>query len=113
MIKSRANALVFLACVLIAMCLSGPAMELLDKFISRHPVHPPTLVGNLLMAPLAIVWFLDYALGKVFAAILSVCVLIVVIHREIRWWTKVILVLATAAVWRVLPPWIERSNHLW
>jgi hypothetical protein len=107
--KSRADGLVFLAVALMAICLSGPAIDLTDQLIVRHPVRLPAFFE----APFAILWFLDYACGKVFAGVLSLCVLAALFSREIRWWTKMILVIVTVEVWRVLPPFIERSKHLW
>ena len=72
-------------------------------------LHLPIFI----VAPLSLLWFLDYALGKAFAVVLSICVLLVLASGGIKWWTKLSLVVATAVAWRRLRPWIERSNHLW
>ena len=86
-------------------------MEVLQNPLLRvlQSLHLPLFI----VAPLSMLWFLDYALGKVFAVILSICVLLVLVSGDIRWWTKLSLLVATAVAWRLLLPWIERSNHLW
>jgi hypothetical protein len=109
--KSRGSILVWIAWALVAITVSGPAMEALQNPLLRffQSLHLPLFI----VAPLSMLWFLDYALGKALVVILSICVLLVLVSGEIKWWTKLSLVVATVVAWRLLFPWIERSNHLW
>jgi hypothetical protein len=111
MMKSRGSILVWIAWALVAITVSGPAMEVLNNPLMRvfQFLHLPPFI----LAPLGLLWFLDYALGKALVVILSVCVLLVLVSGDVKWWTKLSLVVATAVAWRLLFPWIERSNHLW
>jgi hypothetical protein len=109
--KTRSDALVFMSCVLLAICFSGPVIEQVDRILSRHPIH--SAVPAVVLAPFGLMWFLDYAFGVGIAAILSVCVLFVLFRRDVQAWKKLLLSLASVAVWPILLPWIERSNHLW
>ncbi|HKM46768.1 MAG TPA: hypothetical protein VJX69_04245 [Terriglobales bacterium] len=109
--KSRGSILVWIAWALVAITVSGPAMEVFGNPLLRviRFLHLPLSI----VAPLSLLWFLDYALGKALVGILSVCVLLVLVSGDIKWWTKLSLIVATAVAWRLLFPWIERSNHLW
>jgi hypothetical protein len=111
MMKSRGSILVWIAWALVAITVSGPAMEVLGNPLLRviQFLHLPLFI----VAAFSMLWFLDYALGKALAVILSICVLLVLVSGDIKWWTKLSLVVATAVAWRLLLPWIERSNHLW
>jgi len=109
--KTRGDALVLTSCILLAMCLSGPAAEQLDRVLSRYPVHSTVLQSVLF--PLSLMSFLDYALGVWFAAIFSLSVLFVLFSREVQWWKKALLGSACVAIWPILLPFIERMKHLW
>ncbi len=90
-------------------------MEVLNNPLMRvvQFLHLPLFIAAAIVAPLSLLWFLDYALGKALFVILLVCVLLILVSGNIKWWTKLSLVVATAVAWRLLFPWIERSNHLW
>lgn len=109
--KTRGDALVFTSCVLLAMCLSGPAAELVDGILRYHPIHSRVLF--VLLSPVSLMVFFDYALGVWFAAMFSLSVLFVLFSRDVQTWKKLSLCLASLAIWPILLPWIERQKHLW
>jgi len=109
--KTRGDALVLTSCVLLAMCLSGPAAEVFDRILRYHPLHSPIL--QIVLSPWSLMSFLDSALGVWFAAILSICVLFTLFSREVQTWKKLLLFAASLATWPILLPWMERQKHLW
>jgi len=109
--RTRGDALVLTSCILLAMCLAGPAAEVLDGILRHHPIHSPILQSVLF--PWSLMSFLDYALGVWLAAIFSLSVLFVLFSREVQWWKKALLGFACVATWPILLSFIEWSKHLW
>jgi len=109
--KTRGDALVLTSCILLAMCLAGPAAEQVDRVLRYHPLHSTIL--QVVMAPWSLMSFLDYALGVWLAAIFSLSVLFVLFSREVQAWKKALLGFACLAIWPILLPFIERTKHLW
>ncbi len=107
-VTPSARVLVRTTYILLAFTMSGPAMDLIDPFVH----HIPKFMTYVL-APLALLNFLDYAFGKVACALLTVCVLLVLVTKSIRWWIKIALTVSAAFAWYVTPPWIEKVKHMW
>jgi hypothetical protein len=104
-----ARILVRTTCVLMAFAISGPAMEFALNPIVRHL---PSFLG-LLVAPFALLDFLDYAFGKPACVLLAVCVLLVLLSKSITWWAKIALTLSAAVTCYITPPWVEKVKHMW
>jgi len=105
----RAQILVRTTCVLLAFAISGPAMEFALDPVVRHL---PFFLG-FVVAPFALLGFLDYAFGKVACVLLGVCVLVVVVSKGVNWRAKVALTLSAAVTCYVTPHWVEKVSHMW
>jgi hypothetical protein len=113
--RRRDRVLLWITGGVLAISISGPAMEyvigpVINPVLRRlFPVHAPTLI----MAPFALLWFLDYVLGKGFCVLLAVCVLLVLVSSGIWWWIKIGLTVSAGFTCYVLLRWVERVSHQW
>lgn len=107
-ITRGARALVLTTCALLALAISGPAMDIIDPYVH----HIPKFMTYVL-APLAMLNFLDYLFGKPACAFLAVCVLLVLVTKGVKWWIKIALTLSAAFAWHVTPPWVDKVKHMW
>jgi hypothetical protein len=109
--RPRDRILLGFTSALIVIIISGPAIDVLIDPLLRHfpSIHLPFFI----IAPLTLLWFFDFALGKEFCVILAICVFFVLISGGIRWWTKLSLVVAAAATCYMLLPWAEGAKHGW
>jgi hypothetical protein len=104
----RARILVRTTCIVMAFAISGPAMDLIDPLVR----HLPSFL-RFVVAPFALLDFLDYAFGRAACVLLAVCVLLVLFTKGINWWAKIALTLSAAVTCYVTPPWVEKVKHMW
>jgi hypothetical protein len=105
----RARILVRTAWGLTAFAISGPAMEFVLNPIVRHL---PSALGSI-VAPFAVLDFLDYAFGRFACVALAVCVALVLLSGGINWRVKIVLTVSAAVTCYVTPRWVEKVRHLW
>jgi len=103
-----ARTLVRTTWIVFAFAISGPVLELVDPLVH----HLPSFVA-IVLGPLALLDFLDYAFGKIACVILVICVLLVLVTKGVSWWTKIALALSAALTCYVTPRWVEKVSHMW